>query len=237
MTLTDRKGNIRGREFPTDTGIDGNACEETSKDQRWVGLCRQIPDTDTRPTSLSFSLSFLLSLSSSSSSLLPRSVYLFLSRLTSRHRRLRPFVRTPRSTAHNTHRNTSLPQSVAHDVPRISTTMGIRSGAVPRGNDRGGGHRATTTSLTHGPLSYDSRYFEKHQAHPYQVNNNRRSDWWIGVTEGGVRLSLTQAASSSSVSSTSASSSSSSSDSTHYFRPRLTRRRASSDDRERKIER
>ncbi|OAD55886.1 WW domain-containing adapter protein with coiled-coil [Eufriesea mexicana] len=37
MTLTDRKGNIRGREFPTDTGIDGNACEETTKDQRWVG--------------------------------------------------------------------------------------------------------------------------------------------------------------------------------------------------------
>lgn len=36
MTLTDRKGNIRGREFPTDTGIDGNACEETAKDQRWV---------------------------------------------------------------------------------------------------------------------------------------------------------------------------------------------------------
>lgn len=60
MTLTDRKGNIRGREFPTDTGIDGNAYEETTKDQRWVGLCRQIPDTDTRPTSLSFSLSLPL---------------------------------------------------------------------------------------------------------------------------------------------------------------------------------
>lgn len=63
MTLTDRKGNIRGREFPTDTGIDGNAYEETTKDQRWVGLCRQIPDTDTRPTSLSFSLSLSHTLS------------------------------------------------------------------------------------------------------------------------------------------------------------------------------
>ncbi|XP_020719419.1 WW domain-containing adapter protein with coiled-coil isoform X2 [Bombus terrestris] len=47
MTLTDRKGNIRGREFPTDTGIDGNACEETTKDQRWVGYRRQIPNPDT----------------------------------------------------------------------------------------------------------------------------------------------------------------------------------------------
>lgn len=47
MTLTNRKGNIRGREFPTDTGIDGNACEETTKDQRWVGYRRQIPNPDT----------------------------------------------------------------------------------------------------------------------------------------------------------------------------------------------
>jgi len=60
MTLTERKGNIRGREFPTDTGIDGNACEETSKDQRWVGLYRQIPDTDTRLISFSLSLSLYL---------------------------------------------------------------------------------------------------------------------------------------------------------------------------------
>lgn len=47
MTLTNRKGNIRGREFPTDTGIDGNACEETTKDQRWVGYRHQIPNPDT----------------------------------------------------------------------------------------------------------------------------------------------------------------------------------------------
>lgn len=38
MTLTEQKGNLRGREFSLDTGIDGNACEETTKDQRWVGL-------------------------------------------------------------------------------------------------------------------------------------------------------------------------------------------------------
>lgn len=106
MTLTDRKGNIRGREFPTDTGIDGNACEETAKDQRWVGLCRQIPDTDTRPTSLflspscSFSSCIYLSLSLSFS----RSPY---KRLTSRHRQstIRPFARTTRLTVY-THRNT-----------------------------------------------------------------------------------------------------------------------------------
>lgn len=38
MTLTKLKGNLGGREFTTDTGIDGNACEETTKDQRWVGF-------------------------------------------------------------------------------------------------------------------------------------------------------------------------------------------------------
>ena len=36
MTLTKLKSNLGGREFTTDTGIDGNACEETTKDQRWV---------------------------------------------------------------------------------------------------------------------------------------------------------------------------------------------------------
>lgn len=41
MTLTEQKGNLRGREFSLDTGIDGNACEETTKDQRWV--LRQTP--------------------------------------------------------------------------------------------------------------------------------------------------------------------------------------------------
>jgi len=124
MTLTDQKGNIRGREFPTDTGIDGNACEETTKDQRWVGLCRQIPDTDTRPTSvfLSLSLSLFCSLSFLSSLFrflaLPPSLFLSSSfsllvhslsaptRLTSRHH-IHPSIHTIRSPhtciAHNTH--------------------------------------------------------------------------------------------------------------------------------------
>jgi len=113
MTLTDRKGNIRGREFPTDTGIDGNACEETSKDQRWVGLYRQIPDTDTRPISPSLSLSRSLPPSPS------LSLSLFLPappRLTSRHqtsvhssvRPARPYI---------AHRSTHC-HKPPHDVPR-----------------------------------------------------------------------------------------------------------------------
>jgi len=124
MTLTDRKGNIRGREFPTDTGIDGNACEETAKDQRWVGLCRQIPDTDTRPTSLSLSLSLSHTLSIFFSLLLSLLLSLSLSHaislplfaptlLTSD---VRPFVRTIHSTAH-THRNTHC-HNLLHDVSR-----------------------------------------------------------------------------------------------------------------------
>lgn len=110
MTLTERKGNIRGREFPTDTGIDGNAWEETTKDQRWVGLCRQIPDPDTRPTSLVLSL---LLPEFPSLSPLVRSPFLSLSlssRINSLHLvsspDVRPFVRTTRSTAH-THRHTA----------------------------------------------------------------------------------------------------------------------------------
>jgi len=86
MTLTDRKGNIRGREFPTDTGIDGNACEETAKDQRWVGLYRQIPDTDTRPISLCLSL---LSLSLALSLSLPP--HQLASPLVIRHPSIRPY--------------------------------------------------------------------------------------------------------------------------------------------------
>lgn len=174
MTLTDRKGNIRGREFPTDTGIDGNACEETAKDQRWVGLYRQIPDTDTQPISLSLSPFLLLSLvarfsySLSLSLSLSRSLRISSPHLSSpRHPSIRPYDPLDRTHA-SQH---SLPQTAAlRPAARPVSTMGIRSGAVPRGNDRdGGGHRATT-SVTHGLLSYDSRYFEKHQAHPYQVN-------------------------------------------------------------------
>ena len=185
MTLTDQKGNIRGREFPTDTGIDGNACEETSKDQRWVGLYRQIPDTDTRL------ISFSLSLSLSFSSLLATLSLSLLSSLLSFSRSLALRISSPHLsfTRHSSVRPARPYTLIAaltatkppHDVPRAQpvSTMGIRSGAVPRGNDRdGGGHRATT-SLAHGPLSYDSRYFEKHQAHPYQVNiYHHRSDWW-----------------------------------------------------------
>lgn len=111
MTLNDRKGNIRGREFPTDTGIDGNACEETTKDQRWVGLCRQIPDTDThnQPLSFSLSVSFLsLPLLVLSLSYTTRAFFLSLSlpppaptRLTSLIADIRPFVRTIRSIVHS----------------------------------------------------------------------------------------------------------------------------------------
>jgi len=197
MTLTDQKGNIRGREFPTDTGIDGNACEETTKDQRWVGLCRQIPDTDTRPTSVFLSLSLSLylsflsfSLSRSSSLALP--LFLFFSlhtlslrtnspHLASLHPSIRPYDPLTIHASHTiltaTTRRRLLEQAIS--------TMGIRSGIVPCGNDRGDGQRATT-SFTHGPLSYDSRYFEKHQAHPYQVNNiYRHRTNRVGVRSGG----------------------------------------------------
>lgn len=92
MTLTDRKGNIRGREFPTDTGIDGNACKETAKDQRWVGLYRQIPDTDTRPISVSLHLS-PLSLAIHLSLALALSLFPFAlsSPLVTRHPSIRPY--------------------------------------------------------------------------------------------------------------------------------------------------
>lgn len=129
MTLTDRKGNIRGREFPTDTGIDGNACEETTKDQRWVGLYHQIPDTDTRPISLSPSLFPLLPLSLDLSFSLsfshPLNLALSLSasaRLTSRHptsvhssvRLARPYTRIAALTATN-RRSTSRGTTSFHD--------------------------------------------------------------------------------------------------------------------------
>lgn len=132
MTLTDRKGNIRGREFPTDTGIDGNACEETAKDQRWVGLYRQIPDTDTRPISLSLSplpLAARLSLSLACSFSLTLSLSLSFSRscsasarLTSRHptsvhssvRPARPYTRIAALTATN-RRTTSRGTTSFHD--------------------------------------------------------------------------------------------------------------------------
>lgn len=120
MTLTERKGNIRGREFPTDTGIDGNACEETAKDQRWVGLCRQIPDTDTRPTSLSLflSLSFFLSPLTFPSVHLPRSLASPLVTdvsVVSVHSSVQ-FVRPHTRISRNTHCH-----NPPHDVPRIST--------------------------------------------------------------------------------------------------------------------
>lgn len=164
MTLINRKGNIRGREFLTDIGIDGNACEETTKDQRWVGLHHQIPDPDTRPT---------FSLSSLSLSLLPSHSH---SNINSSHLPSSTFIHSSvRSTQPYIYDTYSPPQ--IHWPPRRSaarqiSTMGIRSGVVPRENDRDSGQRSTTISLTHNPLSYDSRYFDKHQTHPYQVNNN-----------------------------------------------------------------
>jgi len=126
MTLTDQKGNIRGREFPTDTGIDGNACEETTKDQRWVGLCRQIPDTDTRPTSVFLSLSFSLSFLSSLFRFLALPLSLFLSssfslsihslsaptRLTSHHY-IHPSIHTIRLPPYTHRIQYSLPRPVA----------------------------------------------------------------------------------------------------------------------------
>lgn len=121
MTLTDRKGNIRGREFPTDTGIDGNACEETTKDQRWVGLYRQIPDTDTRPISLSLSppAPSLARSPSLSRSFSPALALALACRTSSPHLSspdIRPFVRTTRSTVH-AHRSTHCHEP-PHDVPR-----------------------------------------------------------------------------------------------------------------------
>lgn len=198
MTLNDRKGNIRGREFPTDTGIDGNACEETTKDQRWVGLCRQIPDTDThnQPLSFSLSVSFLsLPLLVLSLSYTTRAFFLSLSLFPPLHRLVSPllsltsvhsFVRFARSCT----RVATFTATTHHRFPTDRRfTMGIRSGAGSRGNNRGNGERATT-SFTHGPLSYDSRYFEKHQAHPYQVNNinitGSRQGYEARRGEGGI---------------------------------------------------
>lgn len=128
MTLTDRKGNIRGREFPTDTGIDGNACEETAKDQRWVGLYRQIPDTDTRP----ISVSLCLSLSFSPSRYPPLSRLLFCSlslcvslSLSSAPALASPLIQHPSIRPYDPLDRTHASQ---HSLPRTAARPGFHDG-------------------------------------------------------------------------------------------------------------
>jgi len=101
MTLTDQKGNIRGREFPTDTGIDGNACESLS-------------------LSLSLLLSILsfLSFSLSRSSSLALPLFLFFSPRTLSLRTNSPHLASPHPSIHPYDPLTTYMHRTQYSLPR-----------------------------------------------------------------------------------------------------------------------